>query len=250
MKKLLVLSTALLAAAAWAQENKEQKVTVPKGMVYAEGSASTAVKVFTVKAPNLQRIQRTLKMVVGDGNVVSDSASAAIVVRTTASLMPAVEQVVKELDTASPPASNVELTFYILEAAKEPFPQAAPLPAELQPVITQLKSVFSYQGFRLLNTALIRNRSGESADASGQAQLDGGGTAGYNLHLQPVVVSDAHPATIRIDNLHFQEWIAATHVGFSANVDLKEGQRAVIGKTSIEGSNSAFILVASGKIVE
>jgi hypothetical protein len=64
------------------------------------------------------------------------------------------------------------------------------------------------------------------------------------------VASETAPATIRIDNLHFQQWMKGTNVGFSANVDLKEGQRAVIGKTSMEGSRSAFILVASGRIVE
>jgi hypothetical protein len=229
MKRALVVLATLLAAGLWAEEQ--------------------AVKVFTVKPPNVERIQHTLKMVVGEGNVVFDSASATLVVRTTPALMPAVEEVVKELDAAAPSAKNVELTFYILEATRQPIADAAPLPAELQPAIAQLKSVFSYQGFRLLDTALIRSRSGEPAEASGQAQMDDS-TTGYHLNLQPSVSSESHPATIRIDNLHFQQWMKATHVGFSATVDLKEGQRAVIGKTSMEGSRSAFILVASGKIVE
>lgn len=229
MKRALAVLATLFAAGLWAQEQ--------------------AVKVFTVKPPNVERIQHTLKMVVGEGNVTVDSASATLVVRTSAALMPAVEQVVKELDAAASSAKNVELTFYILEATKEPAADAAPLPAELQPAIAQLKSVFAFQGFRLLDTALVRSRSGERVDASGQAQVEGG-TSGYNLHLQPSVSSEATPPTIHIDNLHFQQWMKGTNVGFSANVDLKEGQRAVIGKTSMEGSRSAFILVASGKIVE
>lgn len=229
MKKALVVLATLFATAAWGQEQ--------------------AVKVFTVKPPNVERIQHTLKMVVGEQNVTVDSASATLVVKASPAVMPAVEQVVKELDTASLPARNIELTFYILEATKQPIADAAPLPADLQPAINQLKSVFSYQGFRLLDTALVRSRSGESAEASGQAQLDDS-TTGYNLNLRPSVSSETHPATIRIDNLHFQQWMKATHVGFSANVDLKEGQRAVIGKTSMEGSRSAFILVASGRIVD
>jgi hypothetical protein len=78
----------------------------------------------------------------------------------------------------------------------------------------------------------------------------GDSTTGYHLNLRALVSSETHPATIRIDNSNFQQWTKGTTVGFSANVDLKEGQRAVIGKTSMEGSKSAFILVASGRIVE
>ncbi|HEY1206596.1 MAG: secretin N-terminal domain-containing protein [Bryobacteraceae bacterium] len=230
MKRALVVLAALFAAGAWAQQ--------------------APVRIFTVKAANAERIQRVVKTVVADsGFVALDSASSTLVVEASPVLLAAVEQVVKELDAASTSAKNVELTFYILEATKEPAADAAPLPAELQPAIAQLKSVFAYRGFRLLDTALIRSRSGESADASGQAQVEGG-TSGYNLHLQPSVASETAPATIRIDNLHFQQWMKGTNVGFSANVDLKEGQRAVIGKTSMEGSRSAFILVASGRIVE
>jgi hypothetical protein len=38
--------------------------------------------------------------------------------------------------------------------------------------------------------------------------------------------------------------------GFTANLDIKEGQKVVIGKTGIEGSQSALILVATGKVVD
>jgi hypothetical protein len=221
----------LLTASVWAQEQ-------------------TSVG-FRVKPQNVERIQRALKTVVGEGNVRISGTSnePQIDVRTSQALMLGVAELIKALDSALPSYRNIELTFYILEATREPAADAAALPPELQPAITQLKSVFAYRGFRLLDTAFIRSRSGEPADASGQAQVEGG-TSGYNLHVQALVSSEAHPGTIRIDNLHFQQWMKGTNVGFSANVDLQEGQRAVIGKTSMEGSRSAFILVASGKIVD
>jgi len=242
MKRTLVLLTALLAVTAWAQEQKAPPAET-------QVSGSNVVKVFTVKPANLERIGRTVRMVVGDGNVTWDNATATLVVRTTAVLMPAVEQVAKQLDIAVPRAPNIELTFYILQATKEPQPDATALPAGLRPAIAQLKSIFFYQGFRLLDTALIRARSGENAEASGQAQLEDS-TTGYHLNLRPSVSSETHPATIRIDNLHYQEWVKATNVGFGANVDLKEGQYVVVGKTSMEGTRSAFILVASARVVE
>lgn len=237
MRKALVVLATLLATGAWAQEQP--------------------VKVFTVKPPNVERIQRTLRMVVGDQNVTVDSASATLVVKASPAMMPAVDQVVKELDVATPSAKNVELTFYILHATNEPAADSGPLPAGLQPVITQLKSVFAYRGFRLLDTAFIRTRGGDWANVSGQAEMPSGPSS-YVLKLRPLVSAESRPATIRLDALHFQESITWTKgttsgsgvIGFDSNVDLQEGQQAVIGKTSIEGNRSALILVASGKIVE
>ncbi len=229
MKTTLAILTTLLASVAWAQEK--------------------TVKVIIVKPANVERIQRTLKMVVGDESVVCDTTSSTLVVRAVPTLMPAVEQVARELDAATPAVKNVELTFHIVEATKEAAADSAALPAELQPVIAQLKSVLGYQGFRLFDTAFIRTRSGERAEASGQAQV-ANGTAGYHLNLQAFASSETKPATIRIDNSRFQAWVGSTNAGFSVNVDLKEGQQAVIGRAGIEGDRSALILVASGKIVE
>jgi hypothetical protein len=229
MKAKLAVFAALLATCAWAQEK--------------------TVKVITVKPANVERIQRTLKMVVGDDSVVCDTTSSTLVVRAIPTLMPAVEQVAKELDAATPAVKNVDLTFYIVEATKEPVAESAAFPAELQPVIAQLKGVLGYQGFRLFDTAFIRTRSGERAEASGQAQVPNG-TAGYHLNLQAFASSETTPATIRIDNSRFQAWVGSTNAGFSVNVDLKEGQQAVIGRAGIEGNRSALILVASGRIVE
>ena len=230
MKKALASLALLLATALWAQQQ--------------------TVKVFTVKPANVERINRILKTVVGEsGSVALDPASSTLVVTASPAAMPTIAQVVAELDATSPSTKNVELTLYILEATKESSPDSGPIPAELQPAIAQIKSVFAYQGFRLLDTTFIRTRSGESADANGQAQVPNG-TSGYHLTLRPFVSSEAHPATIRIDNSRFQAWMGSTNVGFSLNLDLTEGQMAVVGKAGIQGSHSALILVASGKVLD
>ncbi|HXN49823.1 MAG TPA: hypothetical protein VN893_24440, partial [Bryobacteraceae bacterium] len=237
MKRALLVLATLFATGAWAEDQ--------------------SVKVFTVKPPNVERIQRTLKMVAGEQNVTVDSASATLVVKASPALMPAVEQVVKELDVAAPAAKDVELTFYILHATNEPAADSGPLPPALLPAIAQLKSVFAYKGFHLLDTAFIRTRGGDWANLSGKAEMPSG-PSNYVLKLRLSVSAEAHPVTIRLDSLHFQEWISWTKgtssgndsIGFDSNVDLQEGQQAVIGKTSIEGNRSAIILVASGKIVE
>ncbi len=244
MKTILAV-LALVATTAWAQEAPRE-----------------AVKVFTVKPANLDRVQRSLKMVVGDGFVTCEPSSATVVVKTSPMLMPAVVQVVKDLDSITLPAKNLELTFYILEATRAPAEGLAALPPELKPAINQLRGVFAYEGFRLLDTAFIRARSGDWADVNGEAQTSHGGPANYRLRLRPVVSSETTPPTIRMDSLQFKQVLSwrknedsgtissgVSNTEINSNVDLKEGQQVIIGKTGTEGG-AALVLVASGKIVE
>jgi hypothetical protein len=236
MRRVLVLLTVVLAASLWGQEQKPEA-----------GTGVPAVKVFRVRPPNIDRIRRTLEMVVGKEHVAADSGANTLVVTTNRALMPSVEQVVKDLDVATEPAQNVELTFYVLRGSKEP-EAAAPLPAELESTIKQLRSAFAYQSFRLLDTAFIRGRSGQFANVAGRAEpLKGAPPSSYYLRVLPSVSLDARPPSIRLDALRF-DWPGIGN--FQADVDLKEGQKVVIGKSGIEGNQSALILVATAKLVD
>jgi hypothetical protein len=205
------------------------------------------VKVFTVKPANTDRIRRTLEMVVGKEHVAAEAGSSTLVVTTASALMPSVEQVVKDLDVLAQPAQNVELTFYVLRGSKEPEADAGPLPAELEPTIKQLKSTFAYQSFRLIDTIFIRGRSGQFADVSGRAEAFKGVQSHYRLRVSPSVSSNDRPSQIRLNSLQFNLGGPGV-LDIDADVDIKEGQKVVIGKSGLEGS--ALILVATGKVVE
>jgi hypothetical protein len=239
MKKALVVLAVVLAASLWGQEQK------PKA-----GPGVPDVKVFTVRPANTDRIRRTLEMVVGKEHVAAEAGSNTFVVTANPALMPSVQQVVKDLDVSTQPAQNVELTFYVLQGSKEPEAGGASLPTELESTVKQLKSAFAYQSFRLLDTLFIRGRSGQFANVSGRAESrKGDPPSNYNLRVLPSVSSDARPPAIRLDALRFN-FGGPWSVGFEADVDIKEGQKVVIGKSGIEGNQSALILVATGRIVD
>ncbi|MGE5646693.1 MAG: hypothetical protein ACM336_12965 [Acidobacteriota bacterium] len=243
MKRALVVLAALLAATGLcAQEQKKEEKTV--------------VRVYQINPANVARIQQALSVI----GITASAQSDTLIVRTSADLTPAVDEVVAKLNTASAP-KNIELTFYILQGSKEPLPDGSPLPADLQPAINQLKSVFAYQNFRLLDIAFVRGRSGRDSNLTGQAAFAKAvpPPSWYSLQVRPSVSAETKPPTIRIDNLRFNIKVPIQNapsnfqlidLGINADLDLKEGQKVVIGKTGIEGGQSALILIATGRVVD
>ncbi len=65
--------------------------------------------------------------------------------------------------------------------------------------------------------------------------------------------SEGQPRVIRIDGLHFEAGKPSGRGGslsMNAEIDVREGQYAVVGKTGIEGADKALILVLTAKVVE
>lgn len=205
---------------------------------------------------SLERISNALRSLLGYDAVKTDSSVGMVIVRTRKELMPAAEQVVKRLDMAVPPPSNVEITFYLIQATHDPLPGAA-VPPELQSTIAQLKNVFAYQGFQILDTTLVRGRGGRDVSASGAFSIDKDESTPYSLSLRPSVQGDDKARSIRIDELRFNARMRANtgpgpfqvvEAAIRADIDVKEGQKVVVGK--VQGSQRALILVVTGKIVD
>jgi len=77
--------------------------------------------------------------------------------------------------------------------------------------------------------------------------------------------SDEKGRTIRLDDLRFTARIVvkkkqeepsavigyeSIEAGFGTNVDVREGQKVVVGKAAVGGTNTALILVITAKILE
>ena len=247
---VLVVVAAALTAGLRAQAPKPEEVEKA-----AQSSQPSAIRVFTVRPGNFDRIWGAVRMIANEHSVSMDRDTNTLVVRAGQDVMPAIEQIVRQLDSAAAQSKNVELTFYILQGSREALPDAGPLPAELESTIGQLRSVFAFQGFRLLDTALIRGRDTREASVSGQLMMmknqSTPAPVQYHLWLQPSIVADAKPPVIRIDRLRYSNNLPdAPPVGFDASVDIREGQKVVIGKTGMGGGQSALILIAIGRIVE
>jgi hypothetical protein len=246
-------------AGLWAQEEKKDK---PEAVEAARAQQSV-VRVYQVNPGNITGIRNTL-MNIGIKEVSANSG--VLIVRTSADLAPAVDAIVTKLNSAPAP-KNVELTFYILQGFKEPSTEgdrffASPDPAVrdqtpsgLHYSLLQLQSAFDYRSFRLLDTAFMRGRSGQRVILDGRVSGIVKDLSDYTIQAELATSSDAKPSTIRVDNLQVRirtriPGIGLRDIGFTANLDFKEGQNVVVGKTGIEGNQSALIVVATGKVVD
>src|SRR5262249_12289641 len=137
-----------------------------------------------------------------------------------------------------------------------------PIPQDVQPVITQLKSAFAFKNYRMLDALTLRTRSGGPASTSGVLSSGPGLPATTEFKIRAATVSE--DGTIRIDDLHAslrlpytvtksvqagarggsaEREVAYRNSGVEQSVDVKEGQKVVVGRTSLEGPDKALFLV-------
>jgi hypothetical protein len=249
---LAVLLAVFLASGAWAEE---------------------VTQIIPVKYADLVQLNDLLS-VFGLKTTI-DRKQGAIGVRGPAETVSAFVAAVKKLDVP-PVHQSVEVMVYMLIASSQAS-QPNSLPKELEPVVRQLRSVFSYKEYSLLETALARSRDGDSVEMNGvlpklfqQAPEKGN----YSFRMGPInVESDSNQKehVIRINHLRlgirvpivaasFQPGPGASplvntqfsfrDVGISTDVDVPEGKKVVVGKANIDGSDDALVLVLTAKVVE
>ena len=156
---------------------------------------------------------------------------------------------------ADPAARNLYLTHPEHEKLKQAF-----LP-ELEGVVKQLRSMFNYKGYQLIDTQQIRVRAGQGGEASGM--VDNGSAGGLKTISQvkfsrALVSTDEKGRAIRIDNLKVglktpvpaASGFQYLDTGINTDVDVHEGQKVVVGKANMDGTDRASIIVLTAKVVE
>ncbi len=294
-KHTMILLALLMAAAcgpAWAQAKKpkpdqEKQPATDELLKAQEGQKlnpaqlladmqNWPVKIIEVRHADIDRLRAVLTGIF-QGDFKGDRTFRAMIVRAPADRMPAIEDAIRRLDQPPPapsPLKNVELTAYLV-VASEQAGSASNLPTELQPVIKQLRSTFSYQGYRLLDTLVLRTREDSAAEVSGvpphTSEKPGAPPPVYNFRFKSArVTSDEKGRVIWLHEMRLgaRVPIATTTVGgtgtnpvvnkqyqymdtgIAADVDIREGQKVVVGKANIEGPDKALFLVVSAKIAD
>ena len=174
----------------------------------------------------------------------------------------AMEEMLAKIDVPPAVPKNVELTAYLLIGSVQG--QSGSLPDVLQPVIKQLQSLFTYKSFRLVDTMIARMRAGgRRASVFGAVDVPGETLKG-NAHLAAdvaEVVPDPQGHQVRITNLALTvsmpngllkdgqiNWV---RTGIETSVDVREGQKVVVGKANMAGApDQALILVLTAKVLD
>jgi len=157
---------------------------------------------------------------------------------------------------AGSPAANIELTVYLLSGVAQG-EAADDVPQDLVSTVKQLRSIFNYKSYKLTESFMLRGRVGTGAKAAGI--LPGGAGMNYEFQYGEVRVSSETPALFRITGLRIEltrprrvggQNIVDTVASIHTDLDIREGQKTVVGKSSVTSTGDALILVIVPKLAE
>lgn len=238
MKALLL--TLLAAAALFAQESVSRVLQLK--YIHPDNAAA----ILSVMSANKVRYQ-------------ADTGLRIIALNGPQDLVDAIVAAVGKIDVPTPAAPNIELTFHMLLAS--PQGEAGHVPADLNGVAQQLRTVFNLKSVRVLETAVFRAREGKSGETSGgmappsKSDLN----ALYNIAVKRIGVNNSEKgAVVRLDGLRFVAkipYVYGNNTSYAESVvvtdiDVREGQKVVVGKTSIDSASQSIFLVVTAKLVD
>ena len=239
MKRLFI--TLLCSAALFAQEQVSRVVQlrhIPPGSVQVVLSILSAGKV----------------------NFQSDPNAKYVAMQGPRELVDAMEAAIKKLDVPVPAAKNIELTFHMLLAS--PQGESPAIAPDLAGVAQQLRNVFGLKSIRVLETAVLRGREGKGGLTTGIMAPPGkvDAPATYLIGYDRTEVSTSEKgANVRIDKLRFNVKLPqATGSGIvqfsessiNTDVDIRESQKVVVGKSSIDSASQSIFLVVTAKVLD
>jgi hypothetical protein len=172
-------------------------------------------------------------------------------------VMPAVEDAIRRFDVPAAAPKNVELSiWYLIASEKEP-EAGAPIPPELEPTVKQLRSVFAFKGFSVLDSLLARMGSGQGSDISGGAALTAGAPPAITqFRVQRWSLGAGEKGEVlTLEKLRagLRLHVASTgyiDTGFNLErIDIPVGQKVVVGKSNLEGPGKALVIVLSAKVL-
>jgi hypothetical protein len=236
----IVCGLALMSLLAWGQEEAPKTVRKLIQLKYVNAS----------QVHNLLRIYQSNDLTLNSG----DERLHMLAVQGTPAMVATIEEAIKKLDVAP---FDFELTVYLISTSAQTGDQ---LPDTLAATAKQLHGVFAYKGYQLLEFVL-RGRDG-------QGQINGQGASAegtiknstYSFRFARASVLDGTPKIVSLQNLNLQIRLFTGKdskgesqyktTGLSSDIDIRDGQKVVVGKSDVNNGESPLILVVTAKGVE
>ena len=220
--------------------------------VYAFAQGPPTTKVVSVKYADPRDIASLVQMY----NLRSSVNPDLRVVQLTGSTadIAAAEAAIARFDV---PPKTIELVVHFVVGSDQPNLAGSPVPADVRDVISQLKSTFTFKDYRMLDTLSLRTRAGSNAETSGVVSSPGSGAPRLTqFSIRKATVSE--DGVIRIDRMHAGLRIPVSaaqkvdyiNTGIDQDVDVKEGQKVVVGRASLEGPEKALFLILTAKVFQ
>jgi hypothetical protein len=176
----------------------------------------------------------------------------------------AIEEAIKRLDTPEAPRPDIEFSVHVLIASTAAG-NREDYPAELTDVVTQLKSALKYKSYTLMTSGIHRAKEGPGrVDNSGVAESNLFSSVPtppnpifYEYSLGSISIdSAAGAATVQIGEFRFNMRVPLNlgaqvqyqNVGFRSPVGLRQGERVVVGSTTM--GDKGLVVVVSAKLLK
>ena len=228
-------------------------------LLVAQETTRKLVELKYVNANQVQSLLRDFQVTIR-----SDDRLKTVVLSGWPDNVAQVEAAIKKLDVPPPPAKNIELLAYLVMASNEP--QTGAEPVDLSSAIKQMRSLFPYKSYQLLDTIWVRLRENQGIETEGLApkslKINPNYDPHYTLTANNATISSSEPKTVRFEHLNLRlilnefsrgtspSSVATVDVRINSSFDVREGQKVVIGKTNPTGADSAIVLVVTAKVVE
>jgi hypothetical protein len=210
-------------------------------------------KLIQLKYANAGQVGTLLRNFAGGPNwsMESDDRLHTIAVRGTTEMVATLEEAVKKLDVAP---LDFELTVFLISTSAQAGDQ---LPEALASTVKQLHGVFAYKGYQLLDSFILRGRDGsQGGNAEGTIK-----NSTYSFRYNRASVLDGTPKMVNLQNLSLQirmpsgtrndkGQVEYKTTGLSSDIDIRDGQKVVVGKSDVNNGDSPLILVVTAKVVE
>jgi hypothetical protein len=218
--------------------------------------ANVITRTVEVRYADLNQIRVTLDPIAkANGTIITaDFRTKVLLLTGSPERIGEMESLVRRLDTAPAPEKSIELTVYLLTAS-DSTGASQNIPPQLDPAMKQLRSIFNYKSYQLLDTIFMRNRTlergstvGFLASPEGEAKSSAVGRGNYSFtYSHSYLTHDEKGDLIHLDNVSLQLWPGSS---IATNIDLRPGQMVVVGKSNFETGNGALIAVVTARVVD
>jgi len=259
---LALASVCLVAAGARAQEQQKQTPAAEDNYVREKGFASEVFEVKNRDPLQLTSVLRPLGSGFRGAALTPNAEFGTISVRDFPENISAIREAIRRLDTPEPPRPAIEFHVHLLVGADD---ERAPrdLPAGLGDVVNQLRAALGHKNFSVMGSQVLRGKEGRGdVYNKGVAALglaDAAAVSGYPVfyeyHLRSFSLdSAAGPTRVQVEDFSMSlrvplvlspNNVTYQDVGFRNPVALREGERVIVGTTSVSDKSLVVVLSAT-----
>jgi hypothetical protein len=232
----------------------------PKGPPPRASRPGDIQRVFTIEHAGVDDLANVLAIF--PVTIKTSDRPRAIGVSGPPAVVAAIEETIKRLDVA-PPSGDIELTGYVIRgqtSAQGP----DDIPDALSGTVSQMRSLFGYEHFELLDVLVARGAQTTKMVSSGfgTRPIRPGARLSYELSARPELVSQGTSAPsfrmalevtmhVPVGQPAADGRYAQQRVDMRAVIEARPDQYVVVGKSGLgDDSGDALILVIKARLVD